>query len=73
VKEILTSLHSRVNLLRATSLMEPHRMPSSLAEIDRLAEALRDRDAEQAQAIASLHVNNACQVALQMLRRQSEE
>ncbi|MCI1034019.1 GntR family transcriptional regulator [Raoultella sp. BIGb0149] len=73
VKEILTSLHSRVNLLRATSLMEPHRMPSSLAEIDRLAQALRDRDAEQAQAIASLHVNNACQVALQMLRRQSEE
>jgi len=71
VKEILTSLHSRVNLLRATSLMEPHRMPSSLAEIDQLAQAFHDRDSEQAQAIATLHVNNACKVALQMLRRQN--
>jgi len=73
VKEILTSLHSRVNLLRATTLMEPHRMPSSLAEIDQLAQAFRDRDSEQAQMIATLHVNNACKVALQMLRRQNDQ
>lgn len=70
VKEILTSLHSRVNLLRATSLMEPQRMPSSLAEIDQLALALQRRDAEEAQQTASLHVANACEVALKILSQQ---
>ncbi|WP_130835355.1 GntR family transcriptional regulator [[Erwinia] mediterraneensis] len=72
VKEILTSLHSRVNLLRATSLMEPQRMPSSLAEIDQLSLALQRRDAQAAQQTASLHVANACEVALKILAQQQK-
>lgn len=67
VSEILQSLFSRINLLRATSLMHPDRLPHSLAEIDKLADALQARDADAAQALASLHVANACRVALKKL------
>jgi DNA-binding GntR family transcriptional regulator len=67
VKEILTSLYSRVNLLRATSLMHPDRLPSSLREIDRLYKALKARDADAAEAVARLHVANAEKAAMRML------
>lgn len=67
VKEILNSLYSRVNLLRATSLMHPDRLPSSLREIDKLYKALKARDADEAQALARLHVQNAEKAAMRML------
>ncbi len=67
VKEILTSLHSRVNLLRATSLMHLQRLPASLSEIDNLYRAIQQRDADAAQAAAQLHVANAEKMALRLL------
>jgi DNA-binding GntR family transcriptional regulator len=67
VKEILTSLYSRVNLLRATSLMHPDRLPSSLKEIDKLFKALKARDSVGAEAAARLHVANAEKAAMRML------
>jgi DNA-binding GntR family transcriptional regulator len=67
VKEILNSLYSRVNLLRATSLMHPDRLPSSLREIDKLYKALKARNADEAQEIARLHVQNAEKAAMRML------
>ncbi|MFX1737446.1 GntR family transcriptional regulator [Paraburkholderia sp. A1RI_3L] len=72
VKEILTSLYSRVNLLRATSLMHPDRLPSSLKEIDRLCKALKARDGEEAQALARQHVLNAEKAAMRMLEEQGD-
>ena len=70
VREVLQSLFSRINILRATSLMHPDRISQSLGEIDDLAAALVGRDAETAARIASLHVHNACVVALQLLAQQ---
>ncbi|TCL07437.1 MULTISPECIES: GntR family transcriptional regulator [Sodalis] len=67
VKEILGSLHSRVNLLRATSLMHLQRLPASLNEIDNLYRAIQQRDADAAQAAAQLHVANAEKMALRLL------
>ncbi|BFG78975.1 GntR family transcriptional regulator [Paraburkholderia terrae] len=67
VKEVLNSLYSRVNLLRATSLMHPDRLPSSLREIDKLYKALKARDADEAQTLARLHVANAEKAAMRML------
>ncbi|MBU6487930.1 MAG: GntR family transcriptional regulator [Burkholderiales bacterium] len=72
VKEILNSLYSRVNLLRATSLMHPDRLPSSLREIDKLHKALKARDADAAQEQARLHVLNAEKTALRMLAEQGD-
>ncbi|GJE36880.1 GntR family transcriptional regulator [Methylobacterium persicinum] len=73
VCEILRGMHSRINLLRATSLMHPDRLPQSLAEIDALADAFRRRDAAAAEAMANLHVTNACEVALKQLRLREEQ
>lgn len=70
VWETLRGLHSRVNLLRATSLMDADRLPKSLAEIDALIQAFKDRDAEKAGEIARLHVNNASKVAFRYLKEQ---
>ena len=67
VKEILNSLYSRVNLLRATSLMHPDRLPSSLREIDKLHKALKARNADEAQDLARQHVLNAEKAAMRML------
>ena len=67
IKEILTSLYSRVNLLRATSLMHPDRLPASLREIDKLAKAIKSRNPEAAQKAATLHVANAEKAAMGML------
>jgi DNA-binding GntR family transcriptional regulator len=67
IKEVLTSLYSRVNLLRATSLMHPDRLPSSLKEIDKLYKALKARNPEAAQELARLHVANAEKAAMRML------
>ncbi len=71
MKEILTSLYSRVNWLRATSLTHPERLSSSLCEIDKLFKALKARDAEGAGAAARLHVANAEKAAMRMLDESS--
>jgi DNA-binding GntR family transcriptional regulator len=73
IKEVLTSLYSRVNLLRATSLMHPDRLPSSLREIDKLHKALKARDAEAAQQLAQLHVANAEKAAMRMLEESEKQ
>jgi DNA-binding GntR family transcriptional regulator len=73
IKEVLTSLYSRVNLLRATSLMHPDRLPSSLREIDKLHKALKARDAEAAQQLAQLHVANAEKAAMRMLEKSEKQ
>ena len=67
VKEILNSLYSRVNLLRATSLMHPDRLPSSLREIDKLYKALKARKLLGLVRVARLHVANAEKAAMRML------
>lgn len=72
LSEVLQSLFSRINLLRATSLMHPDRLPHSLAEIDSLAAAFEARDADKAESLAALHVANACEVALKMLSDQDK-
>ncbi|WP_417264439.1 GntR family transcriptional regulator [Celeribacter sp.] len=66
-QDVLKGLYSRINLLRATSLLDPSRLPKSLAEIAELTQAFRERDAGRAQDVASMHVKNACEVALRNL------
>ncbi len=73
VREVLQSLFSRINILRATSLMHPNRIEASLNEIDALATALAARDASEAERIASLHVANACVVAIQLLAQERRD
>src|SRR6218665_17446 len=71
VKEILTSMYSRINLLRVASLMHWDGLASSLKEIDGLFKALKARDADAAEAAARLHVANAEKTAIRMLEEKS--
>jgi DNA-binding GntR family transcriptional regulator len=67
ISELLNGLYSRINLLRATSLMEPDRLSKSLKEIDILYKALKARDSHAAENAARTHVENAYQAALRIL------
>lgn len=73
IKELLTSLLSRVSLLRATSFAAPERLPASLAEIDALFDRIRARDAEGAQQAARDHIINAERSALAVLQELSSD
>lgn len=70
VSEILNGLLSRVNLLRATSLTQPDRLPGSLKEIDDLYELIAKHDAVGAQKRAQQHIHNAEKAALDILSDQ---
>lgn len=64
----LRLLNSRVMLLRATSMQAPGRAKQSIAELSVLMQALEARDGKAARAAGSLHVRNAANVAIAILR-----
>lgn len=67
ITEVLQGLLTRINLLRATSFSRPERLHESLAEIDELLQRIKERDAEGAQRLATLHIKNAESAALDMM------
>lgn len=68
--DLLQGLLTRINLLRATSLTRPDRIEPSLAEIDGIVAAIRQRNAARAERLARQHVVNAQAAALQVLAEQ---
>jgi DNA-binding GntR family transcriptional regulator len=68
--QVLGLLNSRVSLLRATSLQQKGRSRKSVVELTALVDALVARDAAGARKAASLHVANAAEAALNVLRGQ---
>lgn len=73
VKEMLIGMLSRINLLRSTSFSQPDRLRQSLKEIDQLFKLIEKRDAPAAQEAAKLHIINAQQAALAVLKQQETE
>ncbi|NEJ72857.1 FCD domain-containing protein [Rhizobium phaseoli] len=69
VKQMLTSLHNRVTLLRMTSMTQPGRLKHSVAEIRDIAAAIRDRNGPKAAAACKYHIDMAAKVALDYLRK----
>lgn len=72
ISDVLNGLLSRINLLRSTSFSRPQRLAESLAEIDQLYQCIAKRDAEAAQKMAILHINNAEKAALEMLDSEAD-
>jgi DNA-binding GntR family transcriptional regulator len=66
--QVLGLLNSRVTLLRATSLQQKGRLRQSVIELGALVKALVERDAPAARSAARLHVSNAAEAALHILR-----
>jgi len=69
VKQMLTSLHNRVTLLRMTSMTQPGRLKHSVAEIREIAAAISDRNGPKAAAACKHHIDMAAKVALEYLRK----
>lgn len=69
VKQMLTSLHNRVTLLRMTSMTQPGRLQHSVAEIREIAAAIKDRNGAKAAAACKHHIDMAAKVALEHLRK----
>jgi GntR family transcriptional regulator, trigonelline degradation regulator len=70
IAQILRSLRARVTFLRATSLAAPSRLPRSLAEMQRIFDAVRSRDLDGVYEACSEHVAQASMAALAVLSRQ---
>jgi len=70
LRQVLGLLNSRVTLLRATSLSVKGRSKASIAELTGLVKALMARDGPAARRAASLHVANAADAAIDVLRAQ---
>jgi DNA-binding GntR family transcriptional regulator len=71
--QVLGLLNSRVTLLRATSLQHKGRSQQSMVELTALVDLLVARDAKGARQAAVLHVTNAAEAALNVLREQLQE
>jgi DNA-binding GntR family transcriptional regulator len=67
---MLNNIHTRVSLLRATTLADTKRAKESIAELRRIVAALASRDGQAALEASVLHVQNAGACALAILEKQ---
>lgn len=72
VRQMLTTLHNRITLLRLTSMSQPGRLKDSVSEIRTIAAAIVTGDADAAEAACRLHVARAAVVAIAVLERQAD-
>jgi DNA-binding GntR family transcriptional regulator len=72
VQKMLNQLLNQNTQLRSTSLSNPGRLPATVAELDALVAAIRNRDEEGASIASLMHVKNAARVALDILKQRSE-
>ncbi|MQB07926.1 GntR family transcriptional regulator [Agrobacterium tumefaciens] len=73
VRQTLTPLHNRINLLRMTSMTQPGRLAHSISEINEIAEAIKNRNGPLAAAACRRHVNEAAKVVLEYLRNNAPQ
>lgn len=73
LKQMLTVIHNRVNLLRVTSMMQPNRVDRSLAEIGRICKAIHLGDGIEAEAACVAHIQAAAEVMRGVLHGNSPE
>ena len=68
VRQTLTSMHNRINLLRFTSMAQPGRPERSVAEIREIARAIRARDPDRAERACRRHIEEAAKVAIDCMK-----
>jgi DNA-binding GntR family transcriptional regulator len=72
VRQMLTSLHNRITLLRVTSMTQPGRLQHSVQEIKEIAAAIKDRNGARAAAACKYHIEMAAKIALAYLRKRPQ-
>jgi DNA-binding GntR family transcriptional regulator len=73
IQQMLTNLHNRVTMLRATSMTHPGRLPQSLKEIRNIAELIGAGDATGAERACIDHIQAAAAIALAVLSDLEQE
>lgn len=68
LQQILGGIQARVQVLRATSLSEVGRAAVAVVELEAIAVALADRDADLAARLTAEHIRHASQSALAHMR-----
>ena len=68
LRQMLVMLHNRVNLLRATSMMQSGRIEHTVREIREILSAIEARDGARAAAACRHHITMASNAALAVLR-----
>jgi DNA-binding GntR family transcriptional regulator len=67
LKQMLTIIHNRVNLLRVTSMAQPGRIQNSLSELKHICAMLRERRPEEAQSACVAHIREAAKIVERVL------
>jgi DNA-binding GntR family transcriptional regulator len=69
VASVLAGLHTRVNVLRMTSMSRKDRLPTSMIEIREILTRIVARDPDGAREASIAHIEHAARVALDVLAR----
>jgi DNA-binding GntR family transcriptional regulator len=72
VRQLLRTLHNRITLLRSTSMVQPGRLPKSLAEIRQIVDRIAARDPDGAAEACTTHVRNAGEIAVAVLAERTQ-
>lgn len=73
VFKLLDLIHTRLTILRATSLSEPGRAHKCLEELKDITSAIKRRDAVAAREVSTKHIRNASEIALRLLEKNFED
>lgn len=68
VRQTLTAMHNRINLLRFTSMAQPGRIAHSIAEIREIAAAIRAGVPDRAEAACRFHIEQAAKAAIDCMK-----
>jgi DNA-binding GntR family transcriptional regulator len=69
LEDFLTTIHTRIHALRRLSTSRPNREEESVREYLETAQAIRNRDCEEAEAASRRHVKAASEAALEALNQ----
>lgn len=73
LRQMLTLLHNRIQVLRVTSMMQQGRPKQSIKEIRAIFEAIAMRDPVRSGEACRLHVQNAADAALAYLKASEDQ
>ncbi|WPN32147.1 GntR family transcriptional regulator [Pseudomonas sp. P5_109] len=73
IVQMLTTLHNRITLLRATSMTQPGRLQHSVKEIKEIVTAIKSRDGAKAAEACRAHIELSARVAINYLESVEQE
>jgi len=73
VERMLTELHNRISVLRATTMTQPDRLPASVEEIREICDAVCARDHERARQACVTHIDESAKIAMRVLTAREAE